>query len=355
MTDGKLAGEYARQNVSSMEHTLRSDRLTRRMMALAAWIAMLAGQIAPEAWSQPAWRPEKAVEVIVPTAAGGINDQVARLMQRILQDEKLLSVPAVIMNKAGGNQSLAVVYLNQRAADPHYLLFATATVFTNQLAGLTSMSYTDLTPIALLAVDYSVITVRADSPIKNMRDMTDRLKADPGAIAFGMVSRGGPNHLALSQAVRSAGVDPRKLKTVVFKTNAESMMAVVGGHIHAVVSSVSAALPQVQAGQTRMLAVAAPQRMTGALASLPTMREQGIDATGISNWRAIFAAKGLTPAQAAFWEDAMARMAAADEWRKEIDATNLARHFLRGRDFARYLDDEYGATKAVMADLGLVK
>lgn len=323
--------------------------------AAAVLVATINGAVADRVGAQTAWRPEKAVEIIVPTAAGGINDQITRLMQKVLQEEKLLTVPAVIMNKAGGNQSLAVVYLTQKASDPHYLLYATATVFTNQLAGLTPLGYTDLTPLACLVVDYSVVTVATDSPIKTMRDLVDRLRADPGAVSFGLVSRGGPNHLALSQAVRSAGVDPRKLRTVVFKTNAESHMAMVGGHIQAVVSSVSAALPQVQAGHTRMLAIAAPQRVAGSLATLPTMREQGINATGVSNWRAIFGAKGMTAAQAAFWDHALARMAASENWNRELDGTNMSRLFLRGREFVQYLDDEYAATRAVMADLGLVK
>ena len=323
--------------------------------AAAVLVATVTGAAADSVEAQAAWRPEKAVEIVVPTAAGGINDQITRLMQQVLQEAKLVSVPLVIMNKAGGNQSLAVVYHTQKAPDPHYLLYATATVFTNQLAGLTSLGYTDLTPLACLVVDYSVVTVAADSPIKSMRELVDRLKADPGAVAFGMVSRGGPNHLALSQAVLSAGVDPRKLKTVVFKTNAESHMAVVGGHIQAVVSSVSAALPQVQAGHTRMLAIAAPQRAAGPLASLPTMREQGINATGISNWRAIFGVKGMTPAQASFWEDALSRMAASEEWNRGLDNTNMSRLFLRGKEFAKYLDEEFASTKAVMTDLGLIK
>ena len=320
-------------------------------LILALWLVSAVDAVR----AQGGWRPEKAVEIIVPTAPGGINDQITRLMQKVLQEEKLLIVPVVIMNKAGGNQSLAVVYLTQKAPDPHYLLYATATVFTNQLAGLTPLGYTDLTPLACLVVDYSVITVAADSPVKTMRDLVERLKADPGALSFGMVSRGGPNHLALSQAVRSAGIDPRKLKTVVFKTNAESHMAVVGGHIQAVVSSVSAALPQVQAGHTRMLAIATSQRVAGSLAAVPTMREQGIDATGISNWRAIFGAKGMTPAQASFWDNALARMAASEDWNRELDGTNMSRLFLRGKEFAKYLDEEYAATKSVMTDLGLIK
>ncbi len=334
---------------------MRRARFSRSLIFDAMLFAALAAQFAADAWSQPAWRPEKAVEIILPTAAGGTNDQMARLMQKILQDQKLVSVPVVPMNKAGGNQTLAVVYLNQHAADPHYLFYATATIFTNQIAGLTPLHYADLTPLALFLVDYSVITVRADSPMKNLRDMIERLKADPESLAFGMVARGGPNHLALSQAMRSAGIDPRKLKTVVFKTNAESILATVGGHIHAVVSSVSAALPQVQAGNTRLLAIAAPQRQSGALANVPTLREQGINANGISNWRVAFGARGLAPAHIAFWEDALARMAAAEEWKAQLAANNLASQFLRGRDLAQYLEAEYRDTRAVMTDLGLVR
>lgn len=354
MSDLAPTNSLSKTAHTNVEATRKSDRLLSGR-AITVLIAAVTGAATDTARAQPSWRPEKAVEIIVPTAAGGINDQIARLMQRVLQEGKLVPTPIIILNKAGGNQSLAVVYLTQKAPDPHSLLYATATVFTNQLAGLTPLGYSDLTPLACLLVDYTVITVAADSPVKTMRDLVERLKVDSGAISFGMVSRGGPNHLALSQAVRSAGIDPRKLKTVVFKTNAESHMAVVGGHIQAVVSSVSAALPQVQAGHTRMLAIAAPQRMTGPLAGLPTMREQGINATGISNWRAIFGAKGMTPAQAAFWDGALARMAASEEWHRELDGTNMARLFLRGRDFAKYLDEEYAATRAVMTDLGLIK
>lgn len=63
----------------------------------------------------------------------------------------------------------------------------------------------------------------------------------------------------------------------------------------------------------------------------------------------------MSAAQVAFWDDALARMASAEEWNRELDGTNMSRHFLRGRDFMQYLDGEFAATRAVMADLGLAK
>jgi len=323
------------------------------MIAAVIAIAYFFG--ASSAQAQTAWRPERNIEIIIPTAAGGINDQVSRLIQKTLQDGKLVGVPVIAINKAGGNQLLAVAYLNQYAGNPHYLLYSAPTVFTNQLGGLTAQMYTDFTPLALLYVEHTVITVAAASPLKTMRDLIGRLKTDPTAFAFGVSSRGGPNHLALSQAVRTAGIDPAKLKVVVFKTNAESMTAMMGGHLQAVASSVSSSMSQVTAGNTRMLAIAAPQRMSGALAAVPTLREHGIDAGGISNWRVVFGAKDITPAQVNFWEEALAKTVVTADWKKLLDDNNLESQFMRSRDTAKYLESEYAATRAVMSDLGLAK
>src|SRR6185436_1502153 len=144
-------------------------------------------------------------------------------------------------------------------------------------------------------------------------------KADPESLALGIVARGGVNHLAVVAAVRSAGVDARRLKAVVFKTNAESMTALVGGHIHFVASSVTTAMTQAGTGAARIVAIAAAQRMGGQLANVPTFKEQGID-SWVSNWRAILGPKGMTPAQIAFWEEALARVAATSEWKREVEA-----------------------------------
>lgn len=322
--------------------------------AIAAAIVACTAQFASQARAQPAWRPERAVELIVTTAPGGANDQIARAIQRNLRDEKLVTTPLEVMNKPGGNQTIAVVYLTQHAADPHYLLIANPTLMGSHIAGITQLNYTDLTPIALLLSEHTVFTVPAESPIRNAQDLFDRLRADPEAVIFGVVARGGPSHLALSAAARVAGVDARKLKTVVFKTNPESLTAMVGGHIHAVASSVSSAVGHVKTGKARIIGIVAAQRMPGALANVPTMREQGIDVTQAS-WRAVFASKGISPAALTFWDDALARMAATDDWKKTLEVNNWVGQFLRGRDLAAYLEKSYRETRVTMSELGLAK
>lgn len=330
------------------------DSIALRSIWVAGGIAALSAQIATQAWGQSAWRPEKAVEFITSSDAGGSNDQVARAMQRALQNAKLVTVPINVMNKPGGNQTLAVIYLNQFPTNPHYLLLANPTVFTNQLAGITQLNYLELTPVSLLTLESTAITVHADSPIKTMRELIDRFKADPTSLALGIVARGGSNHLTFSMALRSAGVDARKVKAAVFKTNAESMTALVGGHLQVVASSVSTALQQAKAGNARILAIASPRRMGGVLADVPTFREQGID-TWVSNWRGVFGPKGMAPPPVAYWEEIFAKMAATDDWKKDLELRDSEGQFLRSREFAKYLEAEYSATKSIMTELGLAK
>jgi putative tricarboxylic transport membrane protein len=320
----------------------------------ATILAAAALLLAPDsAWSQAAWRPSRPVEFITSSDAGGSNDQVARAMQKILQAAKLVPTPIQVINKPGGNQTIAVNYLIQKAPDPHFLLLANPTIFTNQLSGITPLGPADMTPVSLLLVEHTLITVRADSPIKTMRDLVDVLKKDPESLTVGIVSRGGANHLALSQALKSAGVDARRVRAVVFKTNAESMTQMVGGHVQVVASSVSSAMGQVKAGNARALAIAASQRLA-LLPDVPSLKEQGIE-SWVSNWRAMLGPKGMAPAEVAYWEEAFSKMSASEEWKKTLELQGWEGQFLKSAEFSKFLDKEYAATRSIMVDLGIAK
>ena len=328
-------------------------RNAARLLPAAVWIAAWCPAWQP-AWGQPAWRPDKPVEIVVTTAPGGSNDQVARIIQKIWQDEKLVAPPVLIVNKPGGNQTLAMVYLNQHPGDGHYLLLANPTVITNHITGISPLALADFSPIANLLFEHSAISVRADSPVRTIQDLGARLKADPDSMSLGIVARGGVNHLAVSMAIKSAGADPRRVRAVVFKTNAESMIALAGGHIQLVASSVTSANTQAKVGTARIVAIAAHQRMGGAFAGIPTFREQGVT-SWVSNWRAIMGPKGLTPAQIAFWEEALARVVATDEWKKQVEQQQWGGQFMRSAEFSKYLENEYAITRAMLAELGLAK
>jgi putative tricarboxylic transport membrane protein len=323
-------------------------------MRTVQWLGGLVLLATVQAWGQAPWRPDKAAEIVVTTSPGGSNDQVARVMQRILQDGKLLATPISVINRPGGNQTLAVAYLNQHPGDAHYLLMGNPTVITNPLNGITQVTIADMTPAAMLLVEHTAITVRADSPIRNLRDLAERLKADPESMVVGSAARGGVNHLALSIALKAGGVDLKRVKMVVFKTNGESIVAMIGGHIHLVTSSVNAARGQVTAGTIRPIAVAAQRRMSGAYAEAATFPEQGVE-TWVSSWRGMFAPKGTAAASVPFWEDVFSKMTATEEWAKQLALYEWQQYFLRSREFVQYLDVQHNANRTILAELGLLK
>ena len=320
-------------------------------LAIAATASVLAGNAA----SQSGWRPDKPVELVVPTAVGGNNDTMMRILQRTLQERKLVTTPVVVLNKPGGNQHLAVVYMGQHAADPHYLMMTNSTLFTNELNGLSKQPYTHLTPLALMIVESNAFTVNADSPLKGMRDLMARLKADPDSVSFAMPARGGVTHIALAAAVKAAGLDPKRLKIVVFKTSGESITSIAGGHVDVMVSSLASVMGVAQAGKVRVLGIAAKERRTGAAAQIPTLREQGIGSDGVAAWRGVSGAPGLAPDRVAFWDDALARVFESADWKEYLAKNDLPPQHLRSRDFARYLQGEYETTKSVLAEIGLAK
>lgn len=328
-------------------------RIERQVWWRAAALAFAGCLLALPVGAQ-GWQPAKSVELVTSSAAGGSNDKMARLIQKILQDGKLIPVPATVVNKPGGNQTLARVYLNQHPGDAHVFEMGNPTLISNHIAGLTPISHRDITPIALLISEYTAFTVKADSPLRDLADLLARLRKEPESVAIGISNRGGTNHLAMTAVAKAAGIDARRLKFVVFKSNAESLTALLGGHLQLVASSVPTVIGQLEAGAVRAIAVGSPQRMSGALARVPTLREQGTDVS-IDNWRAFIGPRGLAPAQIAYWESVLVRMVAAEDWKKTLEMNHWSASFLRGREFAKFLDAEYEDTRTILTELGLVK
>ncbi len=328
------------------------DQSQRSILAMAAFVAAAFFALTAPVSMAQAWKPEKAVEVVVSSAPGDSNDRVARIIQKIVQEQKLVATPVAVLNKPGGNQTISRAYINQNPGDAHYLEIGNPTLIANQVVG--RQLYTDFTPIALMINEFAAVTVRTDSPFKNAQDPIAQLRKDPGSVAIGVSNLGGTNHLTLSLLAKAGGVDIKRLRVVVFKTNAEGLTALLGGHIHLVVSAVATAIGQMRDGKAKIISVSSPQRLGGDLAQVPTLREQGYDVS-LSNWRAIIGPKGLTAAQIGYWEGVMGKVVATAEWKTTLEQQFWDGNFLRSSEFAKYMDNEYAQTRPVMLELGLSK
>lgn len=332
----------------------RADRVSvfrHGLQMVTVLLILMAGMTASA--QSPGWKPEKNVEIIVGTTAGSSLDQTARALQKIWQDRGMLSVASTVINKAGGNMGVAAAYLSQHAGDPHYFQVISPTVLTNHINGGGTYNYTDFTPIALLGNRYVAIAARADSPIKSGKDLVEQLKRDPTAIKFGINGVGNNLHILVAVVGKAAGADVKKIKTVVF-AGGELITAVIGGHVDLISTVTSNILPQVQAGKLRMLGIASPQRLGGALADVPTWKEQEVDAV-VRNWVTVLGAKGLTAAHIAYWDRVFGMTTSTEEWKTGLARSQWEVEYLNSVDTTAYLHDDYKNLRAALTDLGLAK
>jgi putative tricarboxylic transport membrane protein len=308
---------------------------------------------APTALHAQEWKPGRNVDIVVASGAGGSSDRSARVVQKLLLANP--AFPSVsVTNRPGGGGSVAFTFLTQHPGDPHYIATFSPTMLTNHILGVSKLNYPDFTPLSILLREYVLITVKADSPITSGKALLERLRRDPAAVSFAFASAAGNhNHVIIGMVFKAAGVDPKKAKVVIQKSGGDGAIAVLGGHIDVLVGAPANALPHIQNGKARAIGIAAPQRQAGVQATLPTLREQGIDAVFFS-WRGFVAPKGLTPAQLAFWDHAFATAVKGDEWKKDVEQNAWAEDFMGHAATRKHLDGEYALLGMMLAELGVI-
>src|SRR5688572_8499683 len=175
--------ELTRRRARPLHCHLREQDEGTGMTARGAWRRLLAVSVVTSLGIAPAlaWEPQKPIEIVVPTTPGGGIDRSARTLQRILQ-EGLVKVPVTVVNKPGAGGAVATTYLNQHAGNGHYVSINSPNLIANDINGR-GPRYTEVTPLANLFSEYTVVAVRADSPLRSGRDFVEALRKDPGALA----------------------------------------------------------------------------------------------------------------------------------------------------------------------------
>ena len=319
--------------------------------ALAAGL-LCAGLAAGGAAAQE-WKPARNVDIVVASSAGGSSDRTARVTQKLLQANPVF--PSVsVTNRGGGGGTMAWTFLTQHPGDAHYIATFSTSMLTNNLLGVSKLSYQDFTPLSILLREYIVLAVRAESPIASAKELLERLRKDPASVSFAYSSsRGNHNHVMIGIIAKAAGADPKKTRSVIYNSGGEALAAMLGGHIDVFVGAPANPLPLMETGKVRAIGMTAAQRQPGRAASVPTFREQGVDAVFFS-WRGFVAPKGLSPAQIAFWDQAFARAVQADEWKKDAERNAWAEDLMTSAETRRHLDYENDVMAKMLVDMGVI-
>lgn len=324
----------------------------RDVLGILWFFALLA---VPTIGHAQGWKPEKPVDIIIGTTPGGPQDRQGRLIQRIFQERKLFDQSSSVSNRPGGGGAVGLAFMANHKGDAHYLQVVAQPFISNHVAGRTKLHYSDFSPIAIFAVEYVVLVVRADSPIKDAREFIDNMRKNPTAysVAIG-TAVGNATHSSFAHAMKAAGVDIKRLRSVVFNSGGEGVTAAMGGHVDAMAGSVSTVIAHVRSGKLRVLAIGAPQRWQGELAGVPTWKELGVDSAQ-DLWRGLAGPPGLSTAQIAFWDATMARTLKDPEWLKDVERNLMANVYKNSADTLKHWQAEYADVKALFTDMGLAK
>jgi tripartite-type tricarboxylate transporter receptor subunit TctC len=252
----------------------------RRLLALATATAY-----AP-AFAQENY-PNRPVRVVNPYAPGGSSDPVLRPVTNRLG--QIYSAGVVIDNKGGAGTNIGSDIVAKSKADGYTLLMGTSSLAINQ-ALYKSLSYDpikDLQPIILLTNVPNALAVHSSVPVKNVRELIEYARANPGKLSYGSSGNGGTNHLGMEAFKTAAKVD---ILHVPYKGGGPALNALLSGEVQVMLSPATAFMQHDKTGRLRVMGIASSRRVAGL--NVPTLSEEGLPNFDSGVWMALFAPAG---------------------------------------------------------------
>ena len=302
----------------------------------------------------PAWAQGSpvfdTVNMFVPADPGGGWDGTARAIERTAKASGLVgNFQFENVGGAGGMVGLPR-FVNQRKGQGNSLMVGGSVMVGAALTNKSPVTMRNVTPIARLTEESSVIVVPAAGKIKTWNDLVAAIKANPKAVPVAGGSAGGTDHIVLGLIIKALGRNPKDAAYVAFAGGGPANAAILGNQVAAGVSGYSEFEEQIKAGRMIPLAVSGNVRIPGV--NVPTLRELGLNVAA-SNWRGVFGAPGISNAQRDKLVDLMTKVTQSAAWQQELVTRKWTGVFLAELPFQREIDNNISETEAVLKDLGL--
>ncbi|QQE76107.1 tripartite tricarboxylate transporter substrate binding protein [Brevibacillus composti] len=315
------------------------------------------GPASPEA-AKPSGYPEKPIVIVAPSGAGGGWDMTARSTAKILYDTKLVDQTITVENRPGGGGAVFLAeYMAKDTKNPYKLFVSSPPIIidNNKKEGNNPYGYRDVTPLAQLTKDFGAFVVRSDSPIQDMQGVIDAVKNDPTKVTIaGGSSPGSMDHLIAILPLYKSGVDPKSVKYVSYEGGGEAMTALLGGNADVIATDASGVGEYMKAGNIRVLAVTSPERLSGELASIPTLKELGLDAE-FTIWRGLFGPKEMPKEALAYWDEKLKALSEKPEWHEELKTRGWEAQYLNSEQFVEFLGEQDQLITEMLKALDMAK
>ena len=327
---------------------------TLRLAAVLAAFVVLSSACRGSAGtaSKPATNfPEKQITLINAYAPGGGTDIMFRNIDAVSQKVGAFPQAFVIETKTGGSGSVGKAAAVNAKPDGYTLTVGDDGSIYQDLAGEQPFAYDDFTYIARMVIDYNMVVVRNESPIKSFKEFVDAAKARPKVVSVAGTSIGSTDQIQLVQIGKAVGAD---FNYTAFNSGGEVLTNLLGGHVDAAMANPSEVWEQMRAGAVRSLAITGPERLKD-LPDVPTLKESGVDLV-VSQFRGIAGPKGLPADIVSVLEAGFKKVAESPEWKAEyLDKYQQINGFMGSTQFATYMGEQYNLNEALFKELGLYK
>lgn len=323
----------------------RSTRL--RFAACASLFVAPTLALCPAALSAQTY-PTKSIKIVVPLAAGGPTDTLARTISEKLAETWGQAV--VIDNRPGANTNIGTEAVARAPADGYTLLLTVnnLTINPSVYSNLPFDPIKDFAPVSLIATSPLILVVNPALPVNSVRELIAFAKANPGKVLYGSPGNGSPPHLAGELFNTLGGV---KLVHVPYKGITQAFTDLVGNHISLMFPGSPIALPQVRAGKIRALATTGQTR-TAAAPDLPTMSEAGLPGCEVSLWYGILAPAGTSPATINQLQAEIVKIVGLPEVRERWAALGAEPVQTTPAEFAKFLRNDLTKWQSVVRESG---
>ncbi|RCW72874.1 Bug family tripartite tricarboxylate transporter substrate binding protein [Pseudorhodoferax soli] len=323
--------------------------MTSKRALLRAALCACATLTVPLAFAQPASYPDKTIRLIVPFAAGGPADVVAREMSIALGQD--LGQTVVVENMGGGAGVPATNTVSRALADGYTLLFAASgnVVIQPLLAKKRVDILSQLSPVAMVTSSPHVLVVSSKLPVRTVKEFTDYAKAHPGSVNFASAGVGGLAHLASELFMRDAGIDARHLA---YKGSSQAMTDLVSGQVQAMFSSQPSMKGMIDKGLLRVIGLTSASS-SPAYKGIPLIKEAGVPGFEYMTWYGVYGPAGLPPAVVQRLGGALSKLAADKGFEGRLREQGVDLHVSTPEELADRTRKETAAWDKVIRDSGI--
>ncbi|MGO4408166.1 Bug family tripartite tricarboxylate transporter substrate binding protein [Bosea sp. RAF48] len=306
-----------------------------------------------------AWEPTKPIEFVVTSGAGGGTDNFARIIQSIITKHKFTEQPIVVVNKGGGSGAEGYVYGKGAKGDPNRVIFGTNNAYLLPYVAKLGYKFTDLTPVASLALDEFLIWVKGDAPYADAKSYIEAVKAKPMGFKMGGSQSKDTDQTLTSMIQDATGV---KWIYVPFQGGSAAAVQLAGGHIDSNVNNPNENIGQWKAGQVKPLCVFSPVRLAKSdpvfegkgWGDIPTCKEAGLPLETFQMPRTVWLPADVPADAVAYYADLMEKVSKTPEWQEFVQRTAQTARFMKGKELADFVAKDEAANKKVFENEGWV-